>query len=64
VASKPETEITLDKGTRVAVGLGLGGPIDLAAGVRVLHGLGADVREGAERVKGSAVFGWGIGFGM
>jgi hypothetical protein len=50
-ASRPETEITLDKGTQVAFGVGFGGPIGAAASVRVLHGLGADVREGDERVK-------------
>lgn len=48
---RPEAEITLDKGTQVAVGIGFGGPIGLAAGVQVLHGLGADVREGEDRVK-------------
>ena len=50
-ASKPETEITLDKGTQVAFGIGFGGPIGAAASFRVLHGLGADVREGDDRVK-------------
>jgi hypothetical protein len=49
--ARPETEITLDKATQVAVGIGFGGPIGAAASVRVLHGLGADVREGDERVK-------------
>ena len=48
---KPETEITLDKGTQVAFGIGFGGPIGAAASFRVLHGLGADVREGDDRVK-------------
>jgi hypothetical protein len=46
---KPEpqarTEITLDKDTQVAAGIGLGGPIGAAASFRILHGLGADVRE-------------------
>jgi hypothetical protein len=50
-ASKPETEITLEKGTQVAFGIGFGGPIGAAASFRVLHGLGADVREGDDRVK-------------
>jgi hypothetical protein len=50
-ASQPETEITIDKGTHVALGIGFGGPIGAAASVRVLHGLGADVHEGDERVK-------------
>ena len=48
---EPETEITLDKATQVAVGIGFGGPIGAAASLRVLHGLGADVREGDDRVK-------------
>ena len=46
---KPEpqarTEITLDKDTQVAAGIGFGGPIGAAASFRILHGLGADVRE-------------------
>jgi len=50
-AAKPETEITLDKGTQVAVGVGFGGPIGAAVSFRILHGLGADVREGGDRVK-------------
>jgi hypothetical protein len=49
--SKPETEITLDKATQVGFGIGFGGPIGAAASFRVLHGLGADVREGDDRVK-------------
>ncbi len=48
---EPETEVTLDKGTQVAVGMGFGGPIGAAASFRILHGLGADVREGGDRVK-------------
>jgi hypothetical protein len=40
-----KTEITLDKATQVAAGIGFGGPIGAAASFRVLHGLGADVRE-------------------
>jgi hypothetical protein len=51
-ASPPaETEITLDKGTHVAAGLGFGGPLGAGLSLRLLHGLGADVREGQERVK-------------
>jgi len=49
--TKAATEITIDKGTQVAVGIGFGGPMGLAASVRLLHGLGADVREGEGRVK-------------
>lgn len=48
---EPETEITLDKDTQVAVGIGFGGPIAAAASFRVLHGLGADVREEDGRVR-------------
>jgi len=50
-ASKPTTEITLDKATHVTAGIGFGGPIGAAGSLRILHGLGADVREGEERVK-------------
>jgi hypothetical protein len=46
-----ETEITLDEDTQVAIGVGFGGPIGAAASIRVLHGLGADVREDGGRVK-------------
>jgi hypothetical protein len=46
-----ETEVTLDKDTQVAAGIGFGGPIGAAASVRILHGLGADVRESDGRVK-------------
>ena len=35
----------------MAFGIGFGGPIGAAASFRVLHGLGADVREGDDRVK-------------
>lgn len=48
---EPGTEITLDKGTQVAAGVGFSGPIGGVASVRFLHGLGADVREGSERVR-------------
>ena len=46
-----ETEMTLDKGTQVAAGIGFGGPIGGAASLRILHGLGADVRDSDGRVK-------------
>lgn len=46
-----DTEITVDRDTQVVAGLGFGGPIGAAAGLRVLHGLGADVREEDGRVK-------------
>jgi hypothetical protein len=47
-----ETEVTLDRATQVTAGIGFGGPIGAAASVRILHGLGADVRESDGRVKG------------
>jgi hypothetical protein len=49
--SRPTTEITLDKGTQLAAGIGFGGPLGAAGSLRILHGLGADVREGEDRVK-------------
>jgi hypothetical protein len=49
--AKARTEITIDKATQVAAGIGFGGPIGAAASFRVLHGLGADVREDDGRVK-------------
>ncbi len=45
------TEVTLDRRTRVGVGVGFSGPLGAAASLRVLHGLGADVRDGSTRVK-------------
>jgi hypothetical protein len=49
--SPAKTDITLDKGTQVGVGVGFGGPVGAAASIRLLHGLGADVRDGEGRVK-------------
>lgn len=49
--SQPTTEITLDKATHVTTGIGFGGPLGAAASLRILHGLGADVREADGRVK-------------
>jgi hypothetical protein len=49
--AKARTEITIDKDTQVGVGIGFGGPIGAAGSFRVLHGLGADVRDGEGRVK-------------
>jgi len=46
-----DTEITIDKANHFGAGIGFGGPIGAAARVQLLHGLGADVREGDERVK-------------
>ena len=49
--AKAETEITIDKANHFGGGIGFGGPLGVAASVQLLHGLGADVREGDERVK-------------
>jgi hypothetical protein len=49
--SHPETEITLDKSTQVAAGLGFSGPLGAGVSFKILSGLGADVREGQERVE-------------
>jgi hypothetical protein len=46
-----ETEVTVDKATQVAAGVGFGGPTGAAVSVRFLHGLAADVREDEGRVK-------------
>jgi hypothetical protein len=51
VGAKAATEIAVDKDTQAAIGLSYGGPIGLAGSLRLLHGLGADVREGEGRVK-------------
>jgi hypothetical protein len=49
--ARAKTEVTLDRRTRVGAGIGFSGPIGAAASVRMLHGLGADVRDGSTRVK-------------
>jgi hypothetical protein len=46
-----ETEINLDRKTQVAGRLGFEGPLGGAATLRLLHGLGADVRDKDGRVK-------------
>ncbi len=46
-----KTEVTLDKRTRVGAGIGFSGPIGAAASLRILHGLGADVRDGSTKVN-------------
>jgi hypothetical protein len=48
---RAETEITIDKANRVAVGLGFEQPLGAAASVEILHGLAGDVRESDGRVK-------------
>jgi hypothetical protein len=49
--AQARTEITLDKATHVTGGIGFSGPLGAAASLRILHGLGADVREEGGRVK-------------
>jgi len=49
--AQAKTEVTLDRKTRVGAGIGFSGPLGAAASVRILHGLGADVRDGSTRVK-------------
>jgi hypothetical protein len=46
-----ETEVYIDKTTHFGAALGFGGPIGAGAGVQLLHGLGADIREDDGRVK-------------
>jgi hypothetical protein len=46
-----KTEVTLDKRTQVGAGIGFSGPIGAAGSLRILHGLGADVRDQSTRVK-------------
>ena len=46
-----KTEITLDRRSQFGVGLGFSGPIGAGASLRLLHGLGADVKDGSTRVK-------------
>lgn len=46
-----KTDITLDRSTQLGAGMGFSGPLGAAASLRVLHGLGADVRDASTRVK-------------
>ena len=46
-----KTEINLDRRTQVTAGIGFSGPIGAGASLRLLHGLGADVKDGSTRVK-------------
>ena len=46
-----KTEITLDRRTQLGAGIGFSGPLGAAASLRILHGLGADVRDGSTRVN-------------
>ena len=46
-----KTDITIDRRTQAAVGMGFSGPLGLAGSLRILHGLGASVRDDGTRVK-------------
>jgi hypothetical protein len=46
-----KTEINLDRRNQFGVGLGFSGPIGAGASLRLLHGLGADVKDGSTRVN-------------
>jgi len=47
-----ETEITVQDKTHLSAGVGFGGPLGAAVCGSLLHGLGADVRDEDDRVKG------------
>ncbi len=49
--SEPPTEVTIDKNTQAVAGVGFSGPLGGVVTFELLHGLGADVREGKERVQ-------------
>jgi hypothetical protein len=46
-----KTTVNLDRSTQVAAGIGFSGPIGAGASLRLLHGLGADVKDDGTRVK-------------
>jgi hypothetical protein len=46
-----KTEVNLDRSTQLAAGIGFSGPIGAGASLRLLHGLGADVKDDGTRVK-------------
>jgi len=46
-----KTEVTLDRSTQIEAGIGFWGPIGAGASLRLLHGLGADVKDDGTRVK-------------
>ena len=52
---KAPTEITIDRKTQFAGGLGFGGPLGAQATVGILHGLGADVEERDDHSRVKAV---------
>jgi hypothetical protein len=46
-----KTEVNLDRSTQVAAGISFSGPLGAGASLRLLHGLGADVKDDGTRVK-------------
>jgi hypothetical protein len=46
-----KTEVTLDRSTQIGAGISFSGPIGAGASLRLLHGLGADVKDDGTRVK-------------
>jgi hypothetical protein len=46
-----KTEITLDRRIQAGAGIGFLGPLGAAARLRILYGLGADVRDGSTKVN-------------
>lgn len=48
---QPDTDVTIDRHTGLSASVGYGGPLGAAASLTLLRGLGADVREGSDRVK-------------
>lgn len=48
---QPDTDVTIDRHTGFSAAVGYGGPLGAAASLTLLRGLGADVREGSDRVK-------------
>lgn len=49
--AQAKTEVTLDRKTQLGAGIGFSGPLGAVGSFRVLHGLGADVRDDGTRVK-------------
>jgi hypothetical protein len=46
-----QTDITLDLRTQVRAGIGFSGPLGAMGSVEILHGVGADIKDDATRVK-------------
>jgi hypothetical protein len=50
-AQRPESQVTIDRSNQLVGGVAFGGPLGIHATIGLLHGLGADVEEDAERVR-------------